>query len=101
MDKLMHGLGYAGMAACVFRAVFPLRAAARAPRPMMMALVVLVPLVVGIVDEWNQSFSPGRSSDPADVLADTAGGAIVLAVGLAWRAAVRRADARRRTGARR
>jgi VanZ family protein len=66
-----------------------------------MALVVLVPLVVGIVDEWNQSFSPGRSSDPADVLADTAGGAIVLAVGLAWRTAVRRADARRRTGARR
>lgn len=36
----------------------------------------------GVSDEWHQSFVPGRSTEVADWVADTAGGA--LAVGLYW-----------------
>ena len=36
-----------------------------------------LPLLIGglyaVVDEWHQSFSPGRVSDPADVLIDACG----------------------------
>ena len=33
----------------------------------------LTGLVYAVTDEWHQSYSPGRSSDPMDVLIDAAG----------------------------
>ena len=31
-------------------------------------------LLLGGLDEWNQRFTPGRASDPVDLLADILGG---------------------------
>ena len=43
-------------------------------------VAVLLVSLYGLSDEWHQSFTPGRSVEWADWLADTSGGA--LAVGL-------------------
>jgi hypothetical protein len=43
-------------------------------------IAVLLVSAYGMSDEWHQSFTPGRSVEVADWLADTLGGA--LAVGL-------------------
>ena len=39
-----------------------------------LALVLLIVLAYGIVDEWHQASTPHRSSDPADVCIDLLGG---------------------------
>jgi len=43
----------------------------RWPLPVMIVLVVAG---LGGLDEWVQSFTPGRTASPMDVLADVAGG---------------------------
>lgn len=81
-DKLAHFTAYAAMAACVFRALYPFDSR-RGPIVSFSWLIVLaVPLCVGILDETIQSYTPGRSSDWRDVVADALGGVFVLTVGL-------------------
>jgi VanZ family protein len=81
-DKLMHMLEYFGLGILVVRA---LRATMRIPLPLVAALLSLsFGIVVGTGDEYLQSFIPGRSSDPFDLLADTVGAAIAQLVYLAF-----------------
>ena len=45
----------------------------RAARSPARALVLAAAILIGAADEWNQRSVPGRSSDPADWVADIAG----------------------------
>ncbi len=44
---------------------------------------VAIAFVYGVVDEWHQSFVPGRVSSAADVLTDVCGG-LAVAFALTW-----------------
>jgi hypothetical protein len=44
--------------------------------------VLVVTVTYGLVDEWHQTWTPGRAADPFDVLVDLLGG--VGAVSLWW-----------------
>lgn len=69
LDKLIHAGLYAVLAA--------LWLWARPDKPWQaLALASLY----GAVDEWHQSWVPGRSADAWDWLADTAGASLVLAL---------------------
>jgi VanZ family protein len=72
-DKLVHALLYAGLGALTGRALLGGdRAPPGVPRPVI--LIAAAALVgFGILDEWTQSFTPGRTSSAADVLADAIG----------------------------
>lgn len=58
----------------------------RAARPGWGGAVTAVVIVsaYGAADEWHQSFVPGRSSDLADWVADTLGGATAAALYMGW-----------------
>ncbi|MBK8478207.1 MAG: VanZ family protein [Opitutaceae bacterium] len=47
-------------------------------------IAVLAVSVFGITDEWHQSFTPGRSVEFADWIADTAGAALATTLYLNW-----------------
>jgi VanZ family protein len=75
LDKIAHFSAYGILAALSLRATLT-------PRRVSTVLAVLVCVsVLGAVDEWHQSFIPGRSMSFADWIADTAGATLgVLAV---------------------
>ncbi|RUS42650.1 VanZ family protein [Cohnella sp. AR92] len=52
----------------------------RLRNPAIAALSLLVALIVALLDEWNQRFSPARTPAYQDVLVDLAGAALSLAV---------------------
>lgn len=70
-DKVAHFAVYGLFATLVVRLGSRRRAA---------LVAVAVASLYGVSDEWHQSFTPGRSVEVADWLADTCGAA--LAVGL-------------------
>jgi VanZ family protein len=45
---------------------------------------LLAASLYGITDEWHQSFTPGRSVEVADWLADTTGAALAVTLYTAW-----------------
>ena len=51
------------------------------------AILVLVGVAYGVLDEWHQSFVPGRTPDGGDLIADAAG--VVLGL-LAFRLLISR-----------
>lgn len=97
-DKILHFIAYSGLAACLFRAVFPLLATVRSPWGKKAWMpVVLIPSLVGLIDEAVvQGMAGGRGQDVWDWAADTAAGIVVLAVAWAWRERIRRRDEARR-----
>jgi VanZ family protein len=67
LDKVVHFTAYAVLSALILRAM---------PSPRDVGTVVIVIALVsvfGAVDEWHQSFIPGRSMSFADWVADSAG----------------------------
>lgn len=76
-DKVVHFSVYGLLATLVCRQGRGWRAAAGA---------LLAVSVFGATDEWHQSFVPGRSSEVADWLADTAGAALAVALYTRWEA---------------
>ncbi len=70
-DKLAH-LGFYGVMAFLF-ALWRRSSGASVARAALHALCFAA--LVGILDEVHQRWIPGRSCDPLDWLADTAGGA--------------------------
>ena len=81
-DKVMHILEYFGLGILVVRG---LRATMRIHLPLVAALLALsFGIVVGTGDEYFQSFVPGRSSDPLDLLGDTFGSLLAQLVYLAF-----------------
>ena len=72
LDKILHAAAYALLGFLFFRAL-------TAERPcknhnLSLILSVLFTGLYGLSDEIHQSFVPGRTADPADALADLAGG---------------------------
>jgi hypothetical protein len=68
-DKLLHAIAFAGLGAVLVRT---LRLAGVPPRAWV-ALATIAASAYGLLDEWHQSFVPGRSPDPRDWIADTLG----------------------------
>lgn len=74
-DKVVHFSVYGLLATLVCRQGRGWRAA---------GLSVLVVSAYGASDEWHQSFVPGRSTELADWIADTAGAALAVALYVGW-----------------
>ena len=70
-DKLAHLAMYAVLGFLSLRAV---AASGALPRILLLTLISIA--MFGAVDEWHQQFVPNRSADPADWVADVAGGAL-------------------------
>jgi VanZ family protein len=71
LDKLVHGGLYAVLGALTGRAL----RRGRSPVAGWALVAAAVGLVgFGAFDEWTQSFTPGRLSSAADVVADAVGG---------------------------
>jgi len=83
VDKLEHTIFFAAGGACF---LLGLRLAGLVPRTFdAIAVTVLFCSIVGGLDEWHQTYTPGRSGgDIADWLADSVGGIIgaYVAIGL-------------------
>ncbi len=69
-DKVIHTLLYAMLA---FGVLWALRATPFKRHPHLIWIAVLIGMLYGATDEFHQSFVPGRSSSPADLLADMIG----------------------------
>jgi VanZ family protein len=69
-DKVLHATAFAGLAVLTLRA---------SRRP---ALAIGLATVYGALDELHQRYTPHRSSDPADLLADFVGACIGTALAL-------------------
>ncbi len=79
VDKLAHCAIYGLLALTV---LFALSGPGRELSPLRMVVVtVLVCGIYGMLDEFHQSFIPGRCVSAADLLADVCGAVLV---GLAW-----------------
>ncbi len=76
-DKLAHMLAYGALAVTVFWC-FGKNGTVRMQRTAM--LTVILCMVYGLTDEFHQSFVPLRSVSGLDVVADTAGAAVVAFV---------------------
>lgn len=83
VDKLEHAVFFAAGGACF---LLGLRLAGLVPRKFdAIAVTVLFCSIIGALDEWHQTHTPGRSGgDIADWLADSVGGIIgaYVAIGL-------------------
>ena len=74
-DKVVHFAVYGLLATLVCRQGRGWRAA---------GWTVLVVSVYGASDEWHQSYVPGRSTELADWMADTAGAALAVGAYVRW-----------------
>jgi hypothetical protein len=75
VDKLAHAMLYAVLGALTGRAL-----TVRSARPAgwTLAAGALGVVAFGLLDEWSQTFTPGRMSSGADLVADAIGGWIGL-----------------------
>jgi VanZ family protein len=81
-DWLHHGTAYAGLAMVVVRALAGGRLRAVGTASLVGAWAFAT--AYGFTDEWHQSFVPGRTADPRDLLADGVGAALGLGLVRAW-----------------
>jgi VanZ family protein len=80
-DKVVHFCVYGLLATLTLRAL--LFSGDRLARHAVWLSIALVSLY-GISDEWHQSFTPGRSVEVADWIADTSGGLLAVALYTFW-----------------
>lgn len=80
-DKVAHFAVYGLLATLVLRAL--LGSKGKLARHAAWLSIVLVS-AYGVSDEWHQSFTPGRSVEAADWLADTLGGALAVTLYCRW-----------------
>jgi len=90
-DKHVHAVVYGGLALLLFRACA--RGWPPAWRTWPAAAALAAAVAYGAVDEWHQSFVPGRHPELADVAADALGA--FLAIAGAWLVLARRRPAGR------
>jgi len=72
LDKLVHALMYAALGALSGRALAVRASPPRAAR-WAVAITALGLAGFGLLDEWTQTFTPGRMSSAADAVADAVG----------------------------
>jgi VanZ family protein len=82
LDKLIHAVEYGLLAVLFSRAVKGSNPGVSLPLAFAVTLYFVV--FYGITDEFHQSFVTGRSSDLADLMADTVGGALGSIGYLVW-----------------
>ena len=75
IDKVGHALVYGLLATLIVRNGF---------MPGRGWLAVMMVSLFGITDEWHQSFTPGRSVEFADWLADTSGATLAVTLYACW-----------------
>jgi VanZ family protein len=80
-DKLAHFLVFGLLATAILRTP-----ALKNRRPGSLLIAVLITTSYGAFDEWRQSFTPGRSVEIADWLADTLGAIVAVVVYAHWHA---------------
>lgn len=61
-DKVIHAVVFGGLCAAWLWALMPRRHAS--------LIAILITVIYGAIDEWHQSYVPGRSSEFADFFAD-------------------------------
>jgi len=83
IDKLLHALVYAVLGGTFLFALPP--AWWRQQPWLAMGAMMLFCLGYGAIDEWHQSFVPGRIASGADVAADVGGGFLVVIGDWGWR----------------
>ena len=73
-DKLLHCLYFCGGASCLLLALFGKTSPAPSLRTLALRSLPFT-AIIGALDEYHQTFTPGRSgNDPWDWLADVSGG---------------------------
>jgi VanZ family protein len=80
IDKVAHFAVFGALATSLIRLPFFFRAG----RTGVVGAWVLA-AGFGVLDEWRQSFTPGRSVEVADGLADALGAAVAIALYVGWR----------------
>ncbi|MEE8576992.1 MAG: VanZ family protein [candidate division Zixibacteria bacterium] len=75
LDKLAHFLEYALFAFITFRSFSNLKR--KLPLDSAYLLTVFFVSLFAVLDEYYQSYVPGRQSDPADLLVDILGAILV------------------------
>ena len=78
-DKLIHGSIFFVFGLLLHRAFEP-RSEQRSFPWMRLAIVLFVVMIYGAIDEFHQSFVPGRTEDIFDFLADSIGGVTAVLV---------------------
>ena len=89
-DKILHFLAYAFLATLVYRSIYPFHPEREPHGRFPWLPILLVPFVLGSLDEYFQGLTGTRTRDPYDLLADTMAGILVCAVALRWRHLARR-----------
>lgn len=83
IDKVLHCLVYTALG---LTALWALPPRFRRQRPLPASVVVvLFCLGYGLSDEFHQSFVPGRFASLGDLVADTVGGLLAVALCWGWR----------------
>jgi VanZ family protein len=90
LDKLLHFVAYATLAATLFYGLHPYTHISH--RALAIIIVVLFCVLFGISDEYHQSFVPGRTVSGWDVAADACGALFAAAVWYRRDAAGKRAE---------
>ncbi len=75
IDKVEHALIFGLLATLLVRSGF---------LPKFGWVAVLLVSLFGVSDEWHQSFTPGRSVEFRDWLADTCGAALAVTLYVYW-----------------
>ena len=97
LDKLLHLMAYTTLGLC-FLLALPPGWRTRRPRAAAVAIVLFC-LAYGLSDEFHQRFVPGRFSGVDDLVFDTLGGLLAVAIDRArQRWASRRSRANTRAG---
>lgn len=81
-DKSVHAITYGGLGALALRAFAGGRWIGVTPGATVSAAALAT--LYGVVDEWHQSYVPGRESSVADAVADTLGASLAVAALYAW-----------------
>ncbi|HQZ39300.1 MAG TPA: VanZ family protein [Vicinamibacterales bacterium] len=81
-DWLQHGIAYAGLGLVTLRATAAGRW--RGVGCAALAAAWLIATTYGALDEFHQSFVPGRTPDIRDLTADGVGAALALGAAWAW-----------------
>jgi VanZ family protein len=77
LDKLVHFLVFGLIA---YLGVFLLNSYKIAGNWLSMVITLVLMLLLGVVVEWLQSFTPGRTATINDVYADVAGAVVFMVV---------------------
>src|SRR4029078_5421831 len=81
-DWISHPIEYGAGAVLLCRALEGQRRRALSLSPALTATLLVT--VYGMTDEYHQSFVPGRTADPADVLKDLGGAALACVIYRRW-----------------